>query len=49
MDLGEIRARIASLHKRRLESPLDAEELDELRALYEQENEARRVRRATGP
>ena len=48
MDLGEIRNRIDSLHERRLNSRLDDDELDELRALYAQEAEAKHTRNASG-
>ena len=48
MDLREIRDRIDVLHERRLNSPLDDDELDELRALYDHENRARQTRPARG-
>ena len=47
VDLEEIRRRIEALHKRRLASPLDDDELAELRALYEQEHEAQQTRNAS--
>jgi hypothetical protein len=48
MDLERIQDRIESLHKRRLGGELTDAEDAELRALYEQENEARRLRKASG-
>ncbi len=46
MELEEIRDRIESLHKRRLGEGLSDDETAELKALYQQEQEAQQARKS---